>query len=132
MGTLKRYPYTIQFLLTGLIENSDDGACYLVEEVLPKHDQGQMEKFNDNKGVWNPTLYEEILGAFTKWTYKYSRRRYMIVDLQGIRTRDSFVLTDPAVLHVDVNRFGGTNTGKHFMKETLKNIPMIDAPHSRL
>eukprot|EP00747_Dinoflagellata_sp_TGD_P214767 gnl/TRDRNA2_/TRDRNA2_87575_c1_seq1.p1 gnl/TRDRNA2_/TRDRNA2_87575_c1~~gnl/TRDRNA2_/TRDRNA2_87575_c1_seq1.p1 ORF type:complete len:480 (-),score=91.59 gnl/TRDRNA2_/TRDRNA2_87575_c1_seq1:52-1422(-) len=119
-----KHPQNIQFLLPNLIEDlsGTSGTYWSVEPVLPN---GTVKKYNDNKSVWNPKFYHQMLGDFTKWTYEFSSHEYMVVDLQGVEVDQTFVMTDPAILHPDLNRFGDTNTGPMFMEETLKNIPKV-------
>ena len=40
----------------------------------------------------------------------------MVSDLQGIMTKDGYVLTDPVVLCTDLTRFGSTNMGEPLME----------------
>ena len=44
----------------------------------------------------------------------------MVVDLQGIKTPEGYVLTDPVVLCEDSRRFGSTNLGKEGIKRCMR------------
>ena len=46
----------------------------------------------------------------------------MVVDLQGVRSTEGYVLTDPVVLCEDVCRFGSTNLGPRMMRKCIKVI----------
>eukprot|EP00747_Dinoflagellata_sp_TGD_P203364 gnl/TRDRNA2_/TRDRNA2_76990_c1_seq1.p1 gnl/TRDRNA2_/TRDRNA2_76990_c1~~gnl/TRDRNA2_/TRDRNA2_76990_c1_seq1.p1 ORF type:complete len:264 (-),score=38.77 gnl/TRDRNA2_/TRDRNA2_76990_c1_seq1:415-1095(-) len=129
-----KLPQTISFLVAGTLEDIDSkGTCYLVEPVLPhRAAPGASLKYNDNRGGWNAKIYNEALGAFTRWTYHFSSGRYMVVDLQGVQDGDEFVFTNPAILHEDLNRFGDKNTGPEYMEKTLNNIPRVEVRHSCL
>ena len=83
----------IRFLIPDIIEEKQGKGTYFVEPVLPVR---QFLKYSDNKACWNPKVYDPVLGDFCKWTYRYSKGKFMVVDLQGVLTDDGFCLTDPA------------------------------------
>ncbi|CAE7572786.1 vwkA [Symbiodinium natans] len=110
----------IRVLVPDVIEDKE-GRAYCVEEVLPRG----FVKYNDNKASWDPKVYDPVLGDFCRWTYEFSAGAFMVVDLQGVSNDEEFILTDPAILHSDVRRFGSTNTGPEFMRQTLESIPQL-------
>jgi hypothetical protein len=69
--------------------------------------------------------YVEILMSFSHWTYKVTDGMLMVVDLQGVITKDKsgvdhLILTDPAIHCIDSTRFGTTNLSKKGMEVFLK------------
>ncbi len=89
--------------------------------------EGEYKKFNNNYGYVSGKNYNEILNAFSHWTYKYTKGYMMVVDLQGVISGSKFILTDPAI-HCEEDRgealgllrFGNTNLGKKGMKQFLR------------
>ncbi|KAL7716739.1 Elongation factor 2 kinase [Entamoeba marina] len=84
-------------------------GVFLVEPYL----HGNFDKFNCNNGnIWYNS-YHATLHAFSHWTWVYSNQKYLIADLQGVIIGNCFYLTDPAILHVDENKFvhSPTNLG---------------------
>ncbi|RHY32513.1 hypothetical protein DYB32_002496 [Aphanomyces invadans] len=54
--------------------------------------------------------------AFSHWTWQVTKKKLMVVDLQGCRTTHGLVLTDPAVHCVDLERYNcATNLGRRGM-----------------
>jgi len=86
--------------------------CYFVEEVLP----GVFTKYSNNLGYWNPETLDEWLLRFSLFTSEATGGHMMVADLQGVRTADGYVLTDPVVLCKDEMRFGSTNMGSEAME----------------
>ena len=78
--------------------------------------EGNYIKYNNNAGWINEKLKEscefKLLQAFSHYTYCKSKGVLLIVDLQGVRDKDTIQLTDPAI-HSFVKRtlFGVTNKG---------------------
>jgi hypothetical protein len=88
-------------------ENSD----FLVEDFL----DGEYRKFNSNQFLIN-TKSTEILNDFSLWTYQFTERKLMVVDLQGVIKHDEkrktcFYLTDPAINSIN-RSFGATDMGE--------------------
>ena len=86
--------------------------CFFVEEVL----HGAFTKFSNNLGFWNPDTLDEWLLRFSLWTLEATSGHMMVVDLQGVRGPDGYVLTDPVILCKDEMRFGSTNMGVEAME----------------
>eukprot|EP00415_Alexandrium_ostenfeldii_P001331 UN1331 len=69
---------------------------YLVEELLP---DSNFLKFNSNSGwVAEEEGWEyEVAQAFSHFSYRQSKRKYIIVDLQGLICNGKLLLTDVAM-----------------------------------
>ena len=68
---------------------------------------GAYEKFVSNNGT---LLYHGTLSTFCHWSYWKTKQRLMIVDLQGERRKDKYILTDPAIHSTE--DFDGENFGE--------------------
>ena len=66
------------------------GDVVTVEEKI----NGKYEKFISNNGT---LLFHGTLSCFAHWSYWKSKQKFMIVDLQGERRNDKYILTDPAI-----------------------------------
>ena len=66
------------------------GDIVTVEERI----RGKYEKFISNNGT---LLFHGTLSTFSHWTYWKSKEKFMIVDLQGERRENEYILTDPAI-----------------------------------
>eukprot|EP01006_Ploeotia_vitrea_P030947 TRINITY_DN63263_c1_g2_i1.p1 TRINITY_DN63263_c1_g2~~TRINITY_DN63263_c1_g2_i1.p1 ORF type:complete len:681 (+),score=10.69 TRINITY_DN63263_c1_g2_i1:82-2124(+) len=99
-------------------------ACLL--QYLERHEtpyctqeialDGVWEKYNNNHGlvISNPTpqgTNHDIIQAFSHWTHTITEGTMIVVDCQGVfnKSKNAFLLTDPAIHCKDVTRFGGTN-----------------------
>ncbi len=105
----------VVFLDVKLIELcGDDGlmSYYTMEDIFPDYN-GKFVKYNSNFGFVNHGEFASTLNAFSHWTYEYTQRYLMVVDLQGIQhgCNDQYVLTDPSI-HCREPRFGSTNLGE--------------------
>lgn len=49
----------------------------------------------------------------------------MVVDLQGVKTREGWLLTDPCVLCADTSRFGSGNLGGYAMSRCAKGLSCL-------
>jgi hypothetical protein len=107
----------------------DDG--FLVERLI---DKDKYRKWNDNKGTvhydclrmlsLNSHNFDEteFMQAFSHWSYRFSNRKFLICDLQGVLNESNpnelvFELTDPVIHHYDIKRpgknyYGRTDHGK--------------------
>lgn len=95
-------------------ENESSGERrFCVERPLPP---GEFIKFSNNKGYWNSEHLSETLLRFSLYTSQVSNGYLMLTDLQGVKSGDDYILTDPAILCKDILRFGRTNMGEEFMK----------------
>lgn len=83
---------------------------YNVETLLPEYKDGFM-KWSNNTGRVCQKNYSAILDAFSHWTYDITKGFLLVVDLQGVELKDSYVLTDPSINCME-QRFGGTNIGE--------------------
>ena len=95
-------------------EEEDDSPRYVVEPLLP---EGEFTKFNNNAGIWSEV--DESLLRFSIFTHFITNGHIMVADLQGVRDRKVFHLTDPVILCRDILRFGESNLGGHFMQKCL-------------
>ncbi|KAI0567820.1 MHCK/EF2 kinase [Gracilaria domingensis] len=84
-----------------------NGAIGTVEEYL----EGRFTKFLNNDGDHNSLVRANFPGAFAHWTWVDSGGSIMVSDIQGVRTGDGYVLTDPCVHSVSGTGFGATDLG---------------------
>jgi len=82
------------------------GEYTTVEEYLP----GRFQKFCNNYGYIAPGAQNTIMPAFMHWSWWHTGGQTMIADLQGVRNRSSFRLTDPAILSTN-GQYGVTDMG---------------------
>ena len=81
------------------------------EEKLPG--EQHYKKFSSNTGYVAPGEDYAAIAAFSHWTFHASSGELMVTDLQGVKGRSEYKLTDPAIHCTDLCRFGGTNLGKN-------------------
>ncbi|XP_072289423.1 transient receptor potential cation channel subfamily M member 6 [Eucyclogobius newberryi] len=105
--------YSPLFLDVQLVHWHSNGQWLTIERNI----SGDFRKFNNNTGEEiRPCCWlEEMLLAFSHWTYEYSRREMLVLDLQGVGEE----LTDPTVIMADNHSggrdemlFGADNLGK--------------------
>lgn len=107
----------------------------LIEPML----DGRFIKFNSNDGWASSHPRHALAQAFSHWTWVQSGRkfgqRYLIADLQGVRSANAFVFTDPAVLSETTRQFGMADLGKsginewfrrHRCNEHCKKLGIVD------
>jgi hypothetical protein len=83
------------------------GEQIMVEPYL----EGKYTKWNSNSGWFRPKEDGgDMIQAFSHWTYHETQGKLMLVDLQGVRRSDAYVLTDPVCLFHDGSG-GITDTG---------------------
>merc|ERR1712232_1273171 len=71
------------------------------------------------------------MGQFMRWTHEVTEGNVMVVDLQGVKTDDGYVLTDPCILCSDVTRFGSGNLGPRALQRCLDSLAAhLDMPAS--
>jgi Alpha-kinase family/von Willebrand factor type A domain len=110
----------IRFLNVIVVESDSTsvGNRFCAEDILPGAATG-FTKFSNNTGYWNEDEINQSLLLFTRFTLEKTGGYLMVTDLQGVRSGDEYVLTDPAILCKDKTRFGNTNLGKEFMKRCM-------------
>ncbi|XP_056274950.1 transient receptor potential cation channel subfamily M member 6 isoform X3 [Pseudoliparis swirei] len=81
--------------------------------TIERNMSGDFRKYNNNTGeeITPCCSLEEMLLAFSHWTYEYSCRELLVLDIQGVEEE----LTDPTVIMADDQRgemlFGPDNLG---------------------
>ncbi|XP_053265125.1 transient receptor potential cation channel subfamily M member 6 isoform X2 [Podarcis raffonei] len=110
-------PYTPRFLEVFLI------YCHSANQwlTIEKYMTGEFRKYNNNNGdeITPSNLLEEMMLAFSHWTYEYTRGELLVLDLQGVGEN----LTDPSVIKPEDKQprgmvFGPANLGE----EAIKNF----------
>jgi hypothetical protein len=89
---------------------------FCAEEPLP---DGEFEKYSNNTGQWDEDILDESLLRFTDFTYQATNKYLMVTDLQGVKSGNTFCLTDPVIMCQDILRFGNTNLGEAFMAKCV-------------
>ncbi|XP_074809338.1 transient receptor potential cation channel subfamily M member 6 [Natator depressus] len=111
-------PYTPRFLEVFLI------YCHSANQwlTIEKYMTGEFCKYNNNNGdeISPSNLLEEMMLAFSHWTYEYTRGELLVLDLQGVGE----VLTDPSVIKPEGKQSGGmvfgpANLGEHAIKNFI-------------
>ncbi|XP_009956890.1 PREDICTED: transient receptor potential cation channel subfamily M member 6 [Leptosomus discolor] len=104
-------PYTPRFLEVLLI------YCHSANQwlTIEKYMTGEFRKYNNNNGdeITPSSLLEELMLAFSHWTYVYTRGELLVLDLQGVGEN----LTDPSVIKPEDKKsgkmvFGPANLGE--------------------
>lgn len=114
----------VEILQVFVVEEEEDvnetagNRRFCVESPLPGDGAG-FTKFSNNIGYWNGDHLDETLLRFTEYTFVASDGYLMVTDLQGVRSGDTFYLTDPVILCKDILRFGHTNLGEKFMQKCI-------------
>ncbi|XP_037653461.1 transient receptor potential cation channel subfamily M member 6 [Choloepus didactylus] len=111
-------PYTPRFLEVFLI------YCHSANQwlTIEKYMTGDFRKYNNNNGdeiVPSNTL-EELMLAFSHWTYEYTRGELLVLDLQGVGEN----LTDPSVIKPEDKQsrgmvFGPANLGEDAIRNFI-------------
>ncbi|NXH16467.1 TRPM6 protein, partial [Bucco capensis] len=110
-------PYTPRFLEVFLI------YCHSANQwlTIEKYMTGEFRKYNNNNGdeISPSSLLEELMLAFSHWTYVYTRGELLVLDLQGVGEN----LTDPSVIKPEDKKsgnmvFGPANLGE----EAIRNF----------
>uniref|UniRef100_A0A672N972 non-specific serine/threonine protein kinase n=1 Tax=Sinocyclocheilus grahami TaxID=75366 RepID=A0A672N972_SINGR len=88
-------PYSPRFLDVSLLHWRSDGQWLTVEKNM----SGHFRKYNNNTGeeISPSSGLEEAILAFSHWTYEYTNRELLVLDLQGVGAD----LTDPSLIRVD-------------------------------
>ncbi|XP_054906514.1 transient receptor potential cation channel subfamily M member 6 isoform X4 [Poeciliopsis prolifica] len=84
-----------RFLDVSLVLRHSNGQWLTIERNLI----GNFRKYNNNTGeeIAPCCSLEDMLLAFSHWTYEYSRREMLVLDIQGVGEE----LTDPTVIMSD-------------------------------
>mmetsp|Transcript_41651 Transcript_41651/g.118799 ORF Transcript_41651/g.118799 Transcript_41651/m.118799 type:complete len:1081 (-) Transcript_41651:19-3261(-) len=115
----------VAFLESHAARSLDGSAPFNVEDALPAE---EFRRYSNNIGWWEPDA-DPLLMRFTRWTHEATEGYMMVVDLQGVRTSDGFLLTDPCILCTDVSRFGSGNLGPRSLERCLRALQArLDAP----
>ncbi|RXN32038.1 transient receptor potential cation channel subfamily M member 6-like isoform X1 [Labeo rohita] len=87
--------YSPRFLDVSLLHWRSDGQWLTVEKNM----SGHFRKYNNNTGeeISPSSGLEETILAFSHWTYEYTNRELLVLDLQGVGAD----LTDPSLIRVD-------------------------------
>uniref|UniRef100_A0A8D2LTA1 non-specific serine/threonine protein kinase n=1 Tax=Varanus komodoensis TaxID=61221 RepID=A0A8D2LTA1_VARKO len=111
----KSIPYSPRFLEVFLLYCHSAGQWFAVEECMT----GEFRKYNNNNGdeIIPTNMLEEVMLAFSHWTYEYTRGELLVLDLQGVGEN----LTDPSVIKSEEKRsndmvFGPANLGEDAIK----------------
>uniref|UniRef100_A0A8C7VWJ3 non-specific serine/threonine protein kinase n=1 Tax=Oncorhynchus mykiss TaxID=8022 RepID=A0A8C7VWJ3_ONCMY len=104
-------PHSPRFLDMSLLHWHSDGQWLTIERNMT----GDFRKYNNNTGeeIAPCCGMEETLLAFSHWTYQYSCRELLVLDLQGV----GLELTDPSVIRAEDTSssddmvFGPSNLG---------------------
>ncbi|XP_060615673.2 transient receptor potential cation channel subfamily M member 6 [Anolis sagrei] len=111
-------PYIPRFLEVFLI------YCHSANQwlTIEKYMTGEFRKYNNNNGdeITPSNLLEEIMLAFSHWTYEYTRGELLVLDLQGVGEN----LTDPSVIKPEDKQsrgmaFGPANLGENAIKNFI-------------
>ncbi|KFP13714.1 Transient receptor potential cation channel subfamily M member 6, partial [Egretta garzetta] len=112
-------PYTPRFLEVFLI------YCHSANQwlTIEKYMTGEFRKYNNNNGdeITPSSLLEELMLAFSHWTYVYTRGELLVLDLQGVGEN----LTDPSVIKPEDKKsgkmvFGPANLGEGAIRNFIK------------
>ncbi|XP_068858589.1 transient receptor potential cation channel subfamily M member 6 [Aphelocoma coerulescens] len=111
-------PYTPRFLEVFLI------YCHSAKQwlTIEKYMTGEFRKYNNNNGdeITPMSLLEEMMLAFSHWTYVYTRGELLVLDLQGVGEN----LTDPSVIKPEDKKsgkmvFGPANLGEDAIRNFI-------------
>ncbi|NXU16968.1 TRPM6 protein, partial [Pardalotus punctatus] len=111
-------PYTPRFLEVFLI------YCHSANQwlTIEKYMTGEFRKYNNNNGdeITPISLLEELMLAFSHWTYVYTRGELLVLDLQGVGEN----LTDPSVIKPEDKKsgkmvFGPANLGEDAIRNFI-------------
>ncbi|OWK61588.1 Transient receptor potential cation channel subfamily M member 6 [Lonchura striata] len=111
-------PYTPRFLEVFLI------YCHSAKQwlTIEKYMTGEFRKYNNNNGdeITPISLLEELMLAFSHWTYVYTRGELLVLDMQGVGEN----LTDPSVIKPEDKKsgkmvFGPANLGEDAIRNFI-------------
>ncbi|XP_006527014.1 transient receptor potential cation channel subfamily M member 6 isoform X1 [Mus musculus] len=111
-------PYTPRFLEVSLV------YCHSANQwlTIEKYMTGEFRKYNNNNGdeIAPTNTLEELMLAFSHWTYEYTRGELLVLDLQGVGEN----LTDPSVIKPEDKQsrgmvFGPANLGEDAIRSFI-------------
>uniref|UniRef100_A0A5F8HBL9 non-specific serine/threonine protein kinase n=1 Tax=Monodelphis domestica TaxID=13616 RepID=A0A5F8HBL9_MONDO len=111
-------PYAPRFLDVFLI------YCHSANQwlTIEKYMTGEFRKYNNNNGdeISPSNTLEELMLAFSHWTYEYTRGELLVLDLQGVGEN----LTDPSVIKPEDKQsrgmvFGPANLGEDAIRNFI-------------
>ncbi|KAG8512994.1 Transient receptor potential cation channel subfamily M member 6, partial [Galemys pyrenaicus] len=127
-------PYTPRFLEVFLIYYHSANQWLTIEKYMT----GEFRKYNNNNGdeIAPSNTLEELMLAFSHWTYEYTRGELLVLDLQGVGEN----LTDPSVIKPEDKQsrgmvFGPANLGedairnfiaKHHCNSCCRKLKLLD------
>jgi len=74
---------------------------------------------DDNKNVDSNILL--LAQSFSHFSYEYTKKNLMVVDVQGSKIGNQYLLTDPVIHSTQIEKFPPTNLGKKGMEQFMKN-----------
>ncbi|KAM7330001.1 hypothetical protein ACRRTK_011614 [Alexandromys fortis] len=90
--------------------------------TIEKYMTGEFRKYNNNNGdeIAPSNTLEELMLAFSHWTYEYTRGELLVLDLQGVGEN----LTDPSVIKPEDKQsrgmvFGPANLGEDAIRNFI-------------
>lgn len=113
---------TVKYLKSQVIKfktSAGDIRYGSIERVL----DSEFVKWCSNAVYQKPAddpLFSATLAAFSHWTHEVTNGFLMVVDIQGVRSGEEFILTDPAIHCVATEKFGQTNLGEAGMDAFFK------------
>eukprot|EP00933_Yihiella_yeosuensis_P079479 TRINITY_DN921_c2_g2_i1.p1 TRINITY_DN921_c2_g2~~TRINITY_DN921_c2_g2_i1.p1 ORF type:complete len:736 (+),score=138.08 TRINITY_DN921_c2_g2_i1:243-2210(+) len=108
---------TIEFL-PACVAEGDGVVSFNLEKALPP---AEFKRYSNNIGWWEPGAPRALM-EFSRFTHQATKGHMMVVDLQGMRTKSGWLLTDPCILCEDIQRFGSGNLGSHAMDRCLATL----------
>src|SRR3990167_5017297 len=108
-----KYPSVLLFKLN----EAWNGKKYiLLEDRLT----GDWIKYNNNGTFVNIKNKSQTAQAFTHFSYQSFRGKYLITDIQGIKTTFGYLFTDPAI-HSKNDDIGDSDRGERGMNDFFKH-----------
>ncbi|XP_016078465.1 PREDICTED: transient receptor potential cation channel subfamily M member 6 [Miniopterus natalensis] len=111
-------PYAPRFLEVFLIYYHSANQWFTIEKYM----MGEFQKYNNNNGdeIAPSNTLEELMLAFSHWTYEYTRGELLVLDLQGVGEN----LTDPSVIKPEDKQsrgmvFGPANLGEDAIRNFI-------------
>uniref|UniRef100_A0A8C2D9I4 non-specific serine/threonine protein kinase n=1 Tax=Cyprinus carpio TaxID=7962 RepID=A0A8C2D9I4_CYPCA len=113
-------PYSPRFLDVSLLHWRSDGQWLTVEKNM----SGHFRKYNNNTGeeILPSSGLEEAILAFSHWTYEYTNRELLVLDLQGVGAD----LTDPSLIRYIMFGFSDLRS----CSSRRKSVPAFDETSS--